>query len=448
MSRTWDPTDRDRVAALCEENGVHTVECVFVDTWGMPRGKRLPVRQFLRGSGFAIANVVYSWDPICTIFDTPWTSVGAGVPDMHAVPDLGSFRVAGWTEGVAIVMCDTVYADGRPIEMDARNMLKKQLARADALGFGVDAASELEFHAFTADWEQLYTDINCYSIFRGWEMEPFMLDIRESLRKTGIEVEACNVEYGPGQTEINVRYGPMMKMADDTIYFKYIVRLCAKRHGINVTFMAKPFLLEAGNGMHVHQSLTRDGKNAFAERDEDTPLGNSLMRRYLTGLLAHHKEMQLIMTPTISGYKRVQDYSFSPTQVTWGLDHRLVGVRSIVGEGPGNRLEARWAGADANPYLVFAGCLGAGLDGIENDYELIEMVVTDPHVDERWDRLPAGLEGAIANFDTPFNRSVFGDVFVDNFLIMQTRELQEFHDNADQGEDVTEWEIARYRAVV
>ena len=311
---SWDPADRDRVAALCEEHGIHTVECVFVDTWGMPRGKRLPVRQFLRGSGFAIANVVYTWDPTCFIFATPWVDESDGFPDMHALPDLASFRVAGWTDGVGIVMCDTVNAQtGEPIEMDSRQMLKRQLARAEAHGFGVDAASELECHFFTEDWKPIYTDINCYSIYRGWEMEPFMLDIRESLRKTGIEVEACNVEYGPGQTEINVRYGPMMKMADDTVMFKYIVRLCAKRHGLNVTFMAKPFLLEAGNGMHIHQSLTRDGESAFAESDEDSVLGNSLMRRYLTGLLAHHKELQLIMTPTISGYKRLQDYSFSPT---------------------------------------------------------------------------------------------------------------------------------------
>jgi len=275
-----------------------------------------------------------------------------------------------------------------------------------------------------------------------------MLDIRESLRKTDIEVEACNVEYGPGQTEINVRYGPMMKMADDTVLFKYIVRLCAKRHGLNVTFMAKPFLLEAGNGMHIHQSLTREGKNAFAERDEDSVLGNSLMRRYLTGLLAHHKELQLVMTPTICGYKRLQDYSFSPTQVTWGLDHRLVGVRSIVGAGNGNRLEARWAAADANPYLVFAGVLAAGLDGLESDYELMPEVVGDPHADERWERLPVDITGAIDNFDSAFTREAFGDVFVDNYLVMQRREAQEFADNAEQGDDISDWEIRRYRAVV
>jgi glutamine synthetase len=445
----WDPVERDRVAALCEEHGVHTVECVFVDTWGMPRGKRLPVRQFLRGTGFAIANVVYTWDPTCFIFATPWVDETDGFPDMHAIPDLASFRIAGWTEGVAVVLCDTVQPHtGEPIAMDSRQMLKRQLSRAHAHGYGVDAASELECHFFTADWKPLYDDINCYSIYRGWEMEPFMFDIRESLRKTGIEVEACNVEYGPGQTEINVRYGPMMKMADDTVLFKYIVRLCAKRHGLNVTFMAKPFLLEAGNGMHVHQSLTRDGRNVFAEQDETSVLGNSVMRRFLTGLLAHHKELQLVMTPTISGYKRVQDYSFSPTQVTWGLDHRLVGVRSIVGAGSANRLEARWGAADANPYLVFAGLLGAGLDGLENDYELIPQVVGDPHSDERWERLPVGIDGAIDNFDSPFTREVYGDVFVDNYLFMQRREAAEFAEHAEPGDDVSAWEIARYRAVV
>ncbi len=150
----------------------------------------------------------------------------------------------------------------------------------------------------------------------------------------------------------------------------------------------------------------------------------------------------------MSGYKRLQDYSFSPTQVTWGLDHRLVGVRSIVGAGKGNRLEARWAAADANPYLVFAGVLAAGLDGLENDYELMPQVVGDPHADERWDRLPVDITGAIDNFDSPFTRSVYGDVFVDNFLVMQRREAQEFADNAEQGDDVSEWELRRYRAVI
>jgi len=438
------------VARLCEEHDIHTVECMFVDTWGVPRGKRIPVRHFLRRSGFAIANVVYTWDPTCFIFGTPWVDETDGFPDMHAVPDPASFRIAGWTSGVGVVMCDTFHpSSDRPIEMDSRAMLKRQIARLGEMGFTIDAATELECHFYTEDWQPLYSDINCYSIYRGAEMEPFMLDIREALRNTGIEVEASNVEYGPGQTEINLRYGPVLKMADDTVLFKYIVRLIAKRHGLNTTFMAKPFLLEAGNGMHVHQSLVRDDQNVFGKVDEDSILGNSYMRKYLSGLLQHHKDLQLVMTPTISGYKRVEDYSFSPTQVTWGLDHRLVGVRSIIGAGAANRLEARWAAADANPYLVLAGCLAAGAEGLTGSGELMPQVTGDPHADERWERLPLSIEGAIENFDTPFTRGVFGDVFVDNFIIMQRREAEEFAANADSPEGrVSDWEIARYRATL
>ena len=446
----WEAAERDRVAALCEEHRIHTVECVIVDTWGIPRGKRIPVRQFLRGSGYAIANVVYSWDPTCFIFATPWVNEEDGFPDMHAMPDLSSFRVAGWADGVAIVMCDTVHpGSNAPIEMDARNMLKKQLAKFAEAGFAVNGATELECHFFNDKWEPLYDDINCYSIARGAEMNYFMFDICDSLRKTGIEFEAWNVEYGPGQTEINLRYGPLLEMADATVYFKYIVRTVAKKHGINTTFMAKPFLQEAGNGMHIHQSLEREGVNAFALADEDSIIGNSLMRKYLTGLLKHHMELQLVMTPTVSGYKRLQDYSFSPTQVTWGLDHRLVGVRSITGAGAANRLESRWAAADANPYLVLAGCLAAGMDGLENDYVLMDQVIGDPHADERWQRLPTDLPGAIDNFDSNFTRSTYGDVFVDNFVFMQRREAAEFAEHG-QGplDQVSEWEIKRYRGVI
>ena len=257
------------------------------------------------------------------------------------------------------------------------------------------------------------------------------------------------MEYGPGQTEINLRYGPLLEMADATVYFKYIVRTVAKKHGINTTFMAKPFLQEAGNGMHIHQSLEREGVNAFALADEDSIIGNSLMRKYLTGLLKHHMELQLVMTPTVSGYKRLQDYSFSPTQVTWGLDHRLVGVRSITGAGAANRLESRWAAADANPYLVLAGCLAAGLEGLENDYVLMDQVIGDPHADERWQRLPTDISSAIDNFDSHFTRSTYGDVFVDNFVFMQRREAAEFAEHGQGPQDqVSEWEIKRYRGVI
>ncbi len=149
------------------------------------------------------------------------------------------------------------------------------------------------------------------------------------------------------------------------------------------------------------------------------------------------------MCPTINAYKRVEDYSFAPTQVSWGLDHRLVGVRCVVDHGQATRLEARWASADANPYLVLAGCLGAATDGLEQELALPPMVSGDPHVDASLERLPVSLEGAVANFEpSEFARRVYGDVFVDTFLVMLRHEIDLY------SKHVTRWERERYQEVM
>lgn len=434
-----------RVAQVCADRGIRTVECIVVDTWGIPRGKRVPVRQFLRGSGFHLANVIYVWSPRCDINPSPWVSEADGFPDMHVVPDLSSFRVASWEEGVAVVLCDAYdAATGERVALDSRGMLKRTLEAFAERGLAVQAAAELEFYLTRPDGTPAYSDIHCYAIDKGSEYEPVLGEIRRLLDDMGIEVEACNLEYGPAQVEINLRYGPALYTADATVIFKYVVRQVARKHGYLATFMAKPFAGQSGCGMHIHQSLTDEtGANVFAAVDSEDQPPSTLMRRYLSGLMAHHKELQAVMTPTVNGYKRIEDYSFSPTQVTWGLDHRLVGVRCIADQGPGNRLESRWAAADANPYLVLTGCLQAGLHGLTDDLPLPPMVEGDPHVDERWERLPTSLAGAMENFTaSDFTRRAFGETFVECFTVMQEHELRSF------GTHVSDWETARYRDVI
>ncbi len=193
---------------------------------------------------------------------------------------------------------------------------------------------------------------------KGNEVEPVVSEIKRALEASGIMVEAWNVEYGPAQVEVNLGHGSAIEIADATVILKYVVKQIAVSHGLRATFMPKPYITDAGNGMHIHQSLRgADGNNAFAEQDDEPPLRSKLMRRYLSGLLEHQIALQCVNCPTINSYKRVEDYSFSPTQVSWGLDHRLVGIRSVVDLGAATRLECRWASADANPYLVLAGCL-------------------------------------------------------------------------------------------
>ena len=389
--------------------------------------------------------MAFTWDMHGVIFPTKFANDETGYPDMHVVPDLSTLRVAAWREGTAFCICDTIDpSTHESIPLDGRAILRRAVDRVSALGYEPVAATELEFHLCTPDWEPLYQGAHCYSMARGSEVEPVVGEIRRLLESSGIEVEAWNVEYGPGQVEVNLGHGSPIDVADATVVFKYVVKQTAAARGLHATFMPKPYITEAGNGLHIHQSLLgSDGGNAFAVADADPPLRSTLMSRYLSGLLAHQVELQPVNCPTINSYKRVEDYSFAPTQVSWGLDNRLVAVRSVVDQGEATRLECRWASADANPYLVLAGCLAAGADGLAGDFEVPPMVTGDPHADASLRRLPTGLEEALVEFEqSQFVRDLYGDVFVDVYLVMLRHELELF------SRHVTDWERERYREVM
>lgn len=439
------PGSLDECARIAQDNEIHTVECFFVDTWGLARGKMVPIGQFLTGSGFSVAEVALAWDVRGEVHPTPWAPVGSDFPDMRAVPDLGTFRPAGWTSGMAVVMCDLQDPKTRePVAMDGRGMVKATLKEYEALGYQVDLATELEFHLFTGEWRPISDKSYCYSLDCAEELEPVIGAVRAALSDSGIAVEASNVEYGQSQIEINLKYTDALTMLDNTILFRHVVRHVARKHGYNATFMAKPINQGSGSGMHIHQSLRDgDGQNLFAAKDSTDPVHSDLMRRYLTGLLSHQLELQAIAMPTINAYKRIEDYSFAPTQVCWGLDNRLVGLRCLTDAGPGTRVEVRWAAADANPYLVAQGYLQAGLDGIRNDLPLPPMSTGDPHTDPALPRIAPTLTEAMENFtSSPFTKETFGEIFVDTYSAMQRTELAAF------AAHVTDWEFDRYHDIL
>ena len=448
MNVTEAQTNVEAAREFLEGHDVHTVECMFADTWGIPRGKRLSTKHFLStagGSGFAMANVAFTWDMHGVIFPTRFVNDETGYPDMHVVPDLSTLRVAAWRDGTAFCICDTIDpTTHESVPIDGRAILRRAVERVQAQGYEPVTATELEFHLCTPDWAPLYTGAHCYSMAKGSEIEPVVSEIRRVLEASGIMVEAWNVEYGPAQVEVNLGHGSPIDVADATLVFKYVVKQTAAESGLRATFMPKPYITEAGNGLHINQSLLGpDGHNAFAAGDEGPPLHSSLMRRYLSGLLANQVALQPVNCPTINAYKRVEDYSFAPTQVSWGLDNRLVAVRSVVDHGEATRLECRWASADANPYLVMAGCLGAGADGLANGFDVPPMVTGDPHVDASLTRLPTDLAGALPAFEqSQFVRDLYGDVFVDVYGVMLRHELELF------ARHVSDWERERYREVM
>ena len=397
------------------------------------------------GDGFAIANVAFTWDMHGVIFPTAFVNDVTGYPDMHVVPDVSTLRLAAWRDGTAFCICDTIDPiTDEPIPMDGRAILRRAVERVRGHGYEPVAATELEFHLCHPNWEPLYTGTHCYSMQKGAEVEPVVTEIKRVLEGSGIRSKPGTSSTGPRRSRSTSVTGSPIEIVDATILLKYVVKQVASAHGLRATFMPKPYITEAGNGLHIHQSLLdADGRNAFAEEDDDPPLRSKLMRRYLSGLLAHQVELQAVNCPTINSYKRVEDYSFSPTQVSWGLDHRLVGVRSAVGRGAATRLECRWASADANPYLVVAGCLAAGADGLERELEVPPIVTGDPHVDASLTRLPTNLEEAIPALEhSRFIRDAFGDLFVDVYVVMLRHELELF------ARHVTDFERDRYREVM
>jgi len=437
-----------RAAELVAQHDVHTVECAFPDTWGTLRGKRIPGSQFanVAAKGFAVANAAFVWDMVCEVFDTAYTNMETGFPDMHALPDLDTFRKVPWRDGAAIVMCDTVdIASHAPIPLDTRHVLRTAEARIAEHGYEAIVATELEFYLCDADWNPLYDDIQCYSIPKGAELEHVLYDVRRQVEELGIVVEACNTEYGPAQVEVNLRYGTALEVADSTALFKYAVKEIARQHGCRATFMAKPFMGLSGNGTHIHMSL-RDhgGTNALARRDLRTGhIRNRLMKRLVAGLVRHQRELAGILSPTVNGYKRFEDFSFAPTYVNWGGDNRGVAIRTVVDDGAASRVEVRTAAADANPHLAIAMQLAAAADALANDYPLPPMCVGNGYTEQDAPRMPRSLAESIETLRAgTLVRGTFGEVFHTNML-----ELLE-HEVGQYARQVTEWERTRYLEVM
>jgi glutamine synthetase len=434
--------DIGEVEAHCKEYEIRTIECVFPDAQGLPRGKRIPVRHFLDTAyhGFELANAALVWGRRCDVIqDVAYTNFDTGYPDMVAVPDLDSFRPVPWHPGAASVICDCTEPDGREVAVSTRHILKDVVARARALGYEPKVGVELEFYLLDSSGRPLYEEIDCYSLTRGAVLEPFMQRLRDDLAAMGVAIEACNTEFGPAQVEMNMRYADALEAVDNTLRFKMAVKEIAQEMGYRATFMAKPLPEQSGSGLHLHQSLTEldGGGNAFGP---STPgdLEGGLMGRYLAGLLERMPAITALGSPTVNAYKRIADHSFAPTQACWGVDNRTVGVRAIAGHDAANRLEWRGGAADANPYLVAAACVAAGLDGVERGLEPPCRVIGDAYARTDLPLLPASFESALGVLEQDaFVGELLGE-FRNVFVALGRHELSLWH------AAVTDWERARY----
>jgi glutamine synthetase len=302
--------------------------------------------------------------------------------------------------------------------------------------YEVRIGTELEFYLL--DKETLKPrdrGIQVYGLPRAAELEHVLGPIRRHLTAVGIPIEQSNPEYAAGQVEVNIRYDEALTAADRVVTFRGLVKELGNTHGYHATFMSKPFFAESGNGFHVHHSLWRDGKNQMADNGALSKLG----RHYLAGLQKHMAEMSMVSATTPNAYRRRQPYSFCPTNNTWGVDNRTVGLRVILGNDSAVRVEKRDGSADCNPYLLLALEIAAGLAGIENELEPTAETTGNAYADQEHQPIPTDLATAVALArESSLMAEVLGADLLE-ILIQQSEREIEFIAN-----QVTPVEIERY----
>lgn len=430
---------------------IDTVLTCIVDMQGRLMGKRFQAEAFLEmaeGETHCCNYLLATDLEMATPDGYASTSWEAGYGDYIMKPDLSTIRPVPWLEGTAMVLYDVLdHHTSEPVPFAPREVLKRQIARAKATGFGPIMATELEFFLFQGTHDEIaaggyglkpisrYNED--YHIFQTSKEEPVMRPIRNHLRAMGIPVEGSKGEAEAGQEELNIKYAEALATADHHTIAKHGIKEIAHQTGYAATFLPKWHADRVGSPAHVHQSLWKDGANAFY--DSEAPLAKShLMDHYMAGLLTYAPDITVFLAPYINSYKRFAKGSFAPTQAVWSVDNRTAAFR-LCGDGTkAVRVECRTPGSDMNPYLAMAAMLAAGLKGIEEKLALPEPFKGDAYADDETNHIPRTLRDARdALLASDMLKDAFGEETIAHYARAAEWEIEEFN------RVVTDYEIAR-----
>jgi glutamine synthetase len=433
-----------------EEGEIDTVIVAIPDVFGRLVGKRFTGQFYLEsvaehgthGCNYLLT-VNIEMDPMDGFKLANWD---AGFGDFAMRPDPTSIRILPWQPGAALIICDFVRDAGDYVLEAPRSLLRRQVDALAQQGYLCKTASELEFYlfnnsypdAFAAGYRNLTPSSDYridYHTMQPAREEALFRAVRNQMCAAGVPVESSKGEWGRGQHEVNFVYGDPLPIADMHTVFKQGIKEIAAQQGRSITFMAKPSMSEPGNSCHIHCSLWKDGRNAFADANGGQ---TKLFRQFLGGLLKHSPELCYFFGPTINSYKRYQPGSWAPTKMAWSHDNRTVGFR-VVGHGNGLRIENRMPGADANPYLAFAATIAAGMAGIRENLDCGDDYRGNAYVDTKLTALPSSLEQAVDLLrNSKLARESFGQDVVDFYTHTGALEVHAFNNS------VTDWEKIRY----
>jgi glutamine synthetase len=368
------PTTAKEVLDFCEQQDVRFVRLWFTDLLGQLKSFSVNAADlgdaFEGGMGFDGSSIT-GFNPI-------------EESDMIAMPDPNTFSLIPWrpddSNRVARMICDIQVPGGEPYEGDPRWILRRALKRAEDMGFDhFNVGPELEYFYFKSAKPESgipevlddggYFDLTTLDAGSDVRRETVL-----ALEEMGIHVEYTHHEVGPSQHEVDMRYADALKMADDCMTYRIVVKEYAMKHGWHATFMPKPLFDQNGSGMHTHQSLTKGDSNAFFD-PEDQYFLSSTAKAFIAGQLKHAREISSLFAQWVNSYKRLVPGYEAPVYLAWSRRNRSALIRVPLyhpGKEAATRAELRCPDPACNPYLCFAAMLHAGLEGIEHGYELPE----------------------------------------------------------------------------
>ncbi len=367
-------------------SGIRFVRVMHADPYGRARSKDVPIDRLGATLGYCEASLVEGLDGE-PLMDAAFPG-GQGFPDVHAVPVAGTLRIAPWEPGTAWMLADLRGPDG-PSPLCCRSLVERQVAALATSGMRAECASEPEFYLVREAPDgsrSLYSPGTGMAYTTGVRADPdgVLRALHLALDELEIGVTTANREFSPGQFEINLAHTDALAAADRAFLLEEAVKDVAARHGLLATFMAKPFSEHEGSSHHVHVSLRDDERNLFAGPGGEL---SELARAFAGGVLAHAAGLTALASPTVNSYKRLAATgSLVPAGAGLAEDDRLSYLRIPSERGDSTRIELRAADASANPYLLIAGLLAAGRDGIERGLDPLETAS---------DALPGSLEEAL-----------------------------------------------------
>ena len=427
------------IRAWLEANQIAEVECLVPDMTGNARGKFIPAHQFLSGNDLKIPEAIMVQTVTGEYTDEHWDFVEPTDTDMLLVPDPNTLRKVPWArEPTAQVIADCYKASGELHPLASRNVLKHIIKLYEEMGLRAVVAPEVEFYLVHKNTDPDYELIPpkgrsgrrevarmSFSIDAVAEFEDFVEDMFRFADEQALSVDTLIHENGAAQLEINFNHGDPLELADQVFVFKRTVRETAQRHNMYATFMAKPMKNEPGSALHIHQSILSlaTGDNIFNGADGKP---TAELMHYIAGLQRYTPDLISFYAPNVNSYRRLAPDIAAPINLSWGYDNRTTAFRVPASTPINRRVENRFPGADANPYLAIAATLASGLLGLEH-----KLQPTPPHQGTANDdcvEVARSLEEAVRRLnDNTDLAHVMGGLFLRAYAAVKLDEFEEFN---------------------